>query len=424
MWIVCQIGAREHYSVARGLHRRGRLVALVTDIWMPTLGAATLFRGAQRMAERYHSDLRSARVCSPTADMLRLELSSRLKRVRGWERIMTRNSLFQRKAVPLLSNPEVLKLADSNEITVFSYSYAARELFSFAKTQGWKTVLGQIDPGPAEDDIVQELRSRYPEWVNTADEAPPPSYWNQWREECALADRIVVNSKWSRSLIVANGINPEKIDVMALAYQNCQSSDEVIHEVSSRLPSIQGENLSQPARSDVEFTRRTPRATLRVLFLGQVIVRKGIQDLVAAAKILLDAPVLIEIVGSYYSLPEGLASNLRFHGPVARSEVPSYFASADVFVLPTHSDGFALTQLEAMAHGLPVIATHSCGDVVVEGQNGWYIPAGEPKVLAERIRWIASNRGILGSMRQSARETALQYGLERMADDLLNDDPS
>ena len=110
---------------------------------------------------------------------------------------------------------------------------------------------------------------------------------------------------------------------------------------------------------------------------------------------------------------------LRFHGPVPRSEVDSWYSRTDVFLLPTHSDGFALTQLEAMAHGVPVIATPCCGEVVADGINGWIIPAGDPLALAERIRQISHQPGVLKPMAQAARETAATFTLESIAQALL-----
>ena len=59
-----------------------------------------------------------------------------------------------------------------------------------------------------------------------------------------------------------------------------------------------------------------------------------------------------------------------------------------MFVLPTLSDGFAITQLEAMAHGLPVVATPNCGRVVTDGEDGLIVPPADADALASAIdRW-------------------------------------
>jgi glycosyltransferase involved in cell wall biosynthesis len=61
---------------------------------------------------------------------------------------------------------------------------------------------------------------------------------------------------------------------------------------------------------------------------------------------------------------------VKWFGPVTRNKAAEFYRNADVFILPTLSDGFAITQLEAQARGLPVIASENCGKVVENGVNG------------------------------------------------------
>ena len=142
-------------------------------------------------------------------------------------------------------------------------------------------------------------------------------------------------------------------------------------------------------------------------------------ELSAGRAVLAPSPVRIDVVGPHGPLPAGLPDNLVFHGAVPRSEAGGWYDQADVFVLPTHSDGFALTQLEAMAHGLPVIATACCGEVVEDGVNGWLVPPGDPQALAARIRWITENPESIEPMRQAAMLSAAKFGIERMVNALL-----
>ncbi|MBT8038320.1 MAG: glycosyltransferase family 4 protein [Verrucomicrobiae bacterium] len=389
-WIVCQIGAREHYGIARALRRAGCLSGVLTDFWLPPGSMVGSMPGAARLRDRYHRDLDASKVYAPNLRMLGFEGVLRIRSLSGWDGIIKRNHLFQQEALKRLRKWRA-PMSGGQTPTLFSYSYAALELFREVKDWGWRTVLGQIDPGPGEDAIVQNLRAAHPEWAEGIEHSPPESYWQDWREECGLADRIMVNSEWSRKLLVAEGIDREKLEVLPLAYDVGRASNCGSH------PTFQ------------------KKSQLRVLFLGQAIVRKGIQDLVAAARLLTEAPIQIDIVGPHGVLPSGLPSNLVFHGAVPRSEAAQWYQQSDLFVLPTHSDGFALTQLEAMAQGVPVIATPCCGDVVVEGVNGWVVPAGNAQVLAERLRQIAQSPDMLESMRKAAMATAEGFGLERVA---------
>jgi hypothetical protein len=110
--------------------------------------------GTRRLRDRCHDELAEAAVFAPTARMLAFEVGQRLRRSRGWDAIIARNTLYQKHLVAHLA--AVAESFDGGDPpTLFSYSGAALELFRFAKARGWRTVLGQIDPGPEEERIVE-----------------------------------------------------------------------------------------------------------------------------------------------------------------------------------------------------------------------------------------------------------------------------
>ena len=340
-WIVCQIGAREHYAIPCALLSNDHLAALITDFWVPP---SSLLSKVKRLGGRYHSDLSGEKVHAANLRMLAFELG----RPKGWEGIIARNALFQKSALRHLGNYE-------GSHTLFSYSYAALDLFRFAKSKGWKTVLGQIDPGPVEERIVGEEHDRYPNHSSSWQPAPA-SYWDQWREEIELADRIIVNSPWSRDCLLQENVPEQKIEIVPLAY-------------------------TPPAPRP-----RPPRSEkLNVLFLGQINLRKGIGRLLEAMELLKEEPIHLILAGpTEVQIPE--AKNITHLGPLARSEVHDVYAEADLFILPTLSDGFALTQLEAAALGVPLLVSKHCGDVVRAGENGWVLDDLEPDTIAAALR--------------------------------------
>ena len=87
----------------------------------------------------------------------------------------------------------------------------------FAKSRSWQTILGQIDPGPAEERIVANLYQQAE--LEHLWQPAPNQYWDDWRLECELADRIVVNSNWARNALLSEGIRDAKISVVPLAYE-------------------------------------------------------------------------------------------------------------------------------------------------------------------------------------------------------------
>jgi glycosyltransferase involved in cell wall biosynthesis len=125
-----------------------------------------------------------------------------------------------------------------------------------------------------------------------------------------------------------------------------------------------------------------------VLFLGQVNLRKGVGRLLEAMRGLRDESIFLTLAGPGEIDPTAWADlpKVRWVGQVPRSEVGRLYEAADLFILPTISDGYALTQLEALAHGLPVLASRACGNAVTHGENGWLLDDLEPSTIANAIR--------------------------------------
>ena len=343
-WLCCQLGAREHYAVPRALQRSGSLGKVITDIWSST------FR-------RFHPELAGARVTAHNVAALTFELRASLWRENGWKLITRRNEWFQRHAVRQLASA-----GKNGNHTVFAYSYAAEQIFKFARKRGWRTVLGQIDPGPTEERIVAGLHEEF----GSAWEAAPKEYWDRWRAECELADQIVVNSAWSRDALLAEGVPTDKIRVVPLAYETAERSFE------RQYPQT--------------FNSERP---LRVLFLGQINLRKGAGQLLDAVKLLAGKDVEFWFVGPrQIDVPRH--PQIKSFGAVRRLDVDKYYRDADVFILPTLSDGFGLTQLEAQSWKLPVIASRHCGEVVCDRVNG---------VILEEVSGQAIANVLLGFLR-------------------------
>src|SRR5436853_3856367 len=270
-WLCCQLGAREHYAIPRALFRLGALGRLVTDAWVPSSSFLAKLFGS-RLADRFHNELRDAPVIAFNSSLILFETLTRARDLTDWQKIIARNRWFQRRVVSYLrcSQPSTL----NSQPVLLSYSYTALEPFRHAKSQGWKTVLVQIDPGPEEERIVAEEVARVPEFAGHW-QAAPAEYWVRWRQECELADRIVVNSDWSRGGLVRSGVPTETLSVIPLAYEPLDVRGQNSEAGSLRL---------YPDR----FTKERP---LRVLFVGQVNLRKGVARLLEDARMLQDQPV-------------------------------------------------------------------------------------------------------------------------------------
>jgi glycosyltransferase involved in cell wall biosynthesis len=303
----------------------------------------------------------------------------------------------------------------------FGYSYASLETLAAEKQRGALTVLDQIDPGAVEFRLVAEEMARFPELAGP----PPPfpaAYYERNRREWELADRIIVNSRWSFDALVQQGVPPGKLVIVPLCYEK---KAEMLKAGTPK-----HRNTETPKHRNTE----TPPSALRVLWLGQVNVRKGIHYLMAAARLLEQNPVAADVsrlklegnhpqvhfdvvgpIGISEAAVKSAPPNMTFHGPVSRDCAEQWYEQSDVFVLPTLSDGFALTQIEAMAHGLPVIATPNCGEVVSDGVDGFIVPARDAEALAGTIRRYLAEPGLLERHRAAALKKSGQFTLDKLA---------
>lgn len=394
-WICFQVGGREHYAIPRALGRMGVLDAVVTDIWSPPRSPGRLLPGrlGTLMRSRYHNELSDANVIGFNQGALTQEVAARLGGNRGWEQILERNRWFQKNAVKTLKK---LMARKNPPTTVFAYSYAAKEIFKVAHAGGATTILGQIDPGPREMELVHAIEASHGVPLS---QAPPPAYWESWRDEVDLADVVVANSAWSQQLLIESGASPSKIKIVPLVYEG---PEQVKRNRIGGFP-----DGDQP---------------LRILFLGQVIARKGIIELTEAIKILSNRPVSWTIVGGGDSelLSElGGIPRVELAGQVSRDLVGSYYNDHDVFILPTHSDGFAITQLEAMAFGLPVIASKKCGDVVRDMETGILLDNVEASNIVSSVERLLCESELLNHFRSNVATTKF-FSMDKLGQQLID----
>jgi glycosyltransferase involved in cell wall biosynthesis len=134
----------------------------------------------------------------------------------------------------------------------------------------------------------------------------------------------------------------------------------------------------------------------RVIYVGAVSVRKGLPYLLEGLE-----PFLREIetwvIGTITDEMKPLLSRyedcVRFFGPIPRSELYQYYSQGSVFVLPSIEEGLALVQAQAMACGLPVIATTNTGaeDLFTDGIEGFIVPIRSPEAIREKVFHLFKN---------------------------------
>jgi len=141
----------------------------------------------------------------------------------------------------------------------------------------------------------------------------------------------------------------------------------------------------------------------QLLFVGNVRPVKGVEYLLRAMPIILreEPDVCLVIVGSYPpnfvgKIPENIKSKVILTGFVNHEEIPAYMKGSDVFILPSLSEGFPNVLLEAMASGLPIVATDVGGipEIISDGENGFLIHPKNSKQLAKKIILLLKNENL------------------------------
>lgn len=201
-----------------------------------------------------------------------------------------------------------------------------------------------------------------------------------WRAEILWAlrraDRVIAVSRGLREKMIALGVRSDRISVV-----NNGVDMRAFHPAA------------KPGRST---------AVRRILYVGRFIREKGLEVLLRAAALLTTSREDLEfvLVGGNRERRDsqpfetlaadlGIAGSVRFVDAVPISEVPTWLRGADVFVLPSFSEGFPLSLIEAMACGVPVVST-TCGgpQEIVSEETGLLVRPGDPEALADAIRYV------------------------------------
>ena len=175
------------------------------------------------------------------------------------------------------------------------------------------------------------------------------------------------------------------------------------------------------ALSEEEIKTRAVHEPLKILFLGNVMERKGLLTLLEAVKSQ-KSNVTVDIVGSLITEPDyanqmqefvrsnSLSSLVTFHSSLDNEPLVEKLKLAHVLVVPSSYEGFGIVYLEGMAFGLPAIGTTAgaAGEIIEHGKTGYLIEPNDSTTLATFISQLASNRNLLAELSLNARRRYIQ----------------
>ncbi|MBN1455823.1 MAG: glycosyltransferase family 4 protein [Methanomicrobia archaeon] len=197
------------------------------------------------------------------------------------------------------------------------------------------------------------------------------------------ADRIIANSHYTRAELEAVGIPGSIITVSHPGYDLPFSNTTWA-------------SAPRPARD---------RIALKLLTVANITPLKGLDMLIEALARLSDPALTLDIVGDEHRdlrysqrlkasvARYGLETRVRFHGQQPPDKLARFYADADILVLPSHCEAFGIVVAEAMAFGLPIVATRCGGipELVTDGENGFLVPPNDVSSLAEAIQKLAAD---------------------------------
>jgi glycosyltransferase involved in cell wall biosynthesis len=237
--------------------------------------------------------------------------------------------------------------------------------FQRAAALGYETL--ELVAATSHVDNVKQLHKRAERELDTRDNWLHEREVHKTKQEYTMADVIYVHSDYTRDSFLAAGIPSDKLERTVL-------------------------------RVDPRFEPPTDRpddGVFRVVYVGRLEATKGIPLLLEAFLELPVSPKALTLVGGWSSramrlyMEDWLARDPDI--TVAPGDPLPALQKADVYVHPTYQDGLGYAPMEALACGVPVIATEDTGmkEYIRPGKNGFIVPTGNSAAIRERIECIA-----------------------------------
>ena len=367
--VTCHAGARDAYQLSIALEQAGLLECLVTDLFLPPLIG-------RKIRKRYSEKLPYSKVESIYLNLIRQKIFKQPYSVT--DQILTNRAL-----------KEALK----HDANLFLYSYTALDAFEYIKQHHLphQCFLFQLHPHPL------SIRTLLTEELSLAPHAKeslmkePEMYLDeaqikQLNDESLLADHVIVASTYTKQTLIENKVEPEKITIIPYGVEASRFTLK---------PSYDEQN-----------------GKIKLVFVGQMIQRKGLGYLFEALKLLNSKNIELTLIGRGV-IDTNLINEYKKYMDITvkinltHDELVSELHAHDMLVFPSLVEGYAHVILEAMSAGLPVHCTPNTAgpDVFVKNTEGVIVPIRNAVAIAEKIEYFINHKKELASMGISAGQT-------------------
>lgn len=256
--------------------------------------------------------------------------------------------------------------------------------------------------------LAEKRRAGYYGWLLN-----PSNLWVTWRDWWMLH-----GGRYRRIVAIS-----ERVRTQLKEHYNV--ADERIVTIPNGINLSRFDPTNAISRSRMRLSFGVPEDVPLVLFVGSQYRLKGLEFAIRALAEMKTEAVLLVVGGDaqapFKRLAEqlGVAERVIFAG--ARSDLPRIYPAADAFVLPTLYETFALVCLEAMASGLPVLASPVGGieDYLLDGVNGFHIQR-DSRDIAAKLDRVLNDPELHARLREAGLATAKNYSWEKIARQYLN----
>jgi glycosyltransferase involved in cell wall biosynthesis len=256
--------------------------------------------------------------------------------------------------------------------------------------------------------LVEKRRAGYYRWLLN-----PSNLWVTAR------DRWMLRGGRYRRIVAIS----ERVRMQLRKHYNVP--DERIVTIPNGINLSRFDPSNATSRAEVRLSLGVPREVPLLLFVGSQYRLKGLEFVIRALAEMKTKAVLLVVGGDIAAPFKRLAEQLGVRDRVifagARNDLPRLYPAADAFVLPTLYETFALVCLEAMASGLPVLASPVGGieDYLIDGENGFHIQR-QPQDIAWKVDRLLNDSELHTRIRESGLATAKKYAWEKIAKQYLN----
>lgn len=276
---------------------------------------------------------------------------------------------------------------------VHAYEHAALATFEKATSLGMIKILEQTSQHYSfYEELANEQFQKYPELKSEYNQRISGELFikrnERKKKEHDLADLIICNSSFTKRTLTKANVEDKKIIVIPLAFPTPIRK------------------ISKPKSSEI-FT---------FLYTGSLSVRKGTHLLLEIwqKNFSNHDHLKLRLIGKNL-LPNNITrncpKNVEILDFVPQDRLDQFYDEADIFVFPTLADGFGMVITEAMARGLPVIASHNSAgpDLIIHKHNGLIVNSGDIDDLTEKMNWCLANKESLPKMANEALIKANSY---------------